>query len=79
SANLAVGAKFSYFTETASGQPLILSAVVGQVEFPRFHFDRLDYFSTFSLYSELQAWFISAEVSGGIAYRMSFGLRSSIF
>jgi hypothetical protein len=79
SANLAVGAKFSYFTQTASGQPLILSAVVGQLEFPRFHFDRLSYFSTLSLYSEIQAWFISAEVSGGIAYRASFGLRSSIF
>ncbi|AEJ18741.1 hypothetical protein Spica_0581 [Gracilinema caldarium DSM 7334] len=79
SANLAVGAKFSYFTETASGQPLILSAVVGQVEFPRFKFERLQYFSTLSLYSELQAWFISAEVSGGIAYRLSFGVRSSIF
>ncbi len=79
SANLAVGAKFSYFSETASGQPLILSAVVGQVEFPRFKFERLQYFSTLSLYSELQAWFISAEVSGGIAYRLSFGVRSSIF
>mgnify|MGYP005837880407 CR=1 FL=1 len=79
SANLALGAKFSYFSETASGQPLILSAVVGQLEFPRFKFERLKYFSTLSLYSELQAWFISAEVSGGIAYRASFGLRSSIF
>lgn len=79
SASLAVGAKFSYFTETASGQPLILSAVVGQLEFPRFKFERLQYFSTLSLYSELQAWFISAEVSGGIAFRASFGLRSSIF
>ena len=79
SANLAVGAKFSYFSQTSSGQPLILSAVVGQLEFPRFNFERLQYFSTLSFYSELQAWFISAEVSGGIAYRMSFGVRSSIF
>ncbi|MFQ3547783.1 MAG: Ig-like domain-containing protein, partial [Termitinemataceae bacterium] len=79
SANLAVGAKFSYFTQTSSGQPLILSAVVSQLEFPRLHFDRLSYFSTLSMYSELQAWFISAEVEGGIAYRVSFGLRTSIF
>lgn len=79
SAHVALGAKFSYFTETSSGTPLMLSAVVGQLEFPHFTFEKWSYFSNFSLYTEFQAWFISAEVEGGIKTRLSFGARTSVF
>lgn len=79
SANLAVGAKFSYFSETSGGTPLMLSAVVAQLEFPKFTLAKLDAFSAYSLYTEFQAWFISAEVDGGIAYRISVGARVGVF
>ncbi len=79
SANLAVGAKFSYFSETSSGTPLMLSSVVAQLEFPKFTLAKLDAFSSYSLYTEFQAWFISAEVDGGVAFRLSMGARVGVF
>lgn len=79
SANVALGAKFSYFTETSSGNPLILSAVVGQLEFPKITIDSFGMFSSYSFYTEFQTWFISAEIDGGLEYRLSFGLRTSVF
>ncbi|GAB1482920.1 hypothetical protein MASR2M78_17360 [Treponema sp.] len=78
-ANLAVGAKFSYFSQTSSGNPLMLSAVVSQLEFPKITLDKLTVFKAYSFYTELQAWFISAEIDGGIALRMSLGARVSVF
>lgn len=79
SANVAVGANFSYFTQTASGKALFLSAVVAQLEFPKLTLEAWPAFSSYSLYTEFQAWFISAEIGGGIEPRMSFGLRTSVF
>ncbi|HCM27678.1 MAG TPA: hypothetical protein DIC34_14225 [Treponema sp.] len=78
-AAFAVGADFSYFTETSGGDPLMLSAVIAQVEFPKVTIRKWPIFSSYSLFAEYQAWFISAEVEGGIQSKLSFGLRTSVF
>jgi hypothetical protein len=62
SATAAIGANFSYFTETQSGSPQILSALLGQIEFPRFTAAKRSVFSTFSFYTEGQLWFIPTDV-----------------
>jgi len=64
SASIAVGAQFSYFTQTNSGKGQILSAVLGQLEFPRVHIEGLKMFSTFSMYYEFSNWFIPSDVAG---------------
>jgi hypothetical protein len=62
SATAAIGANFSYFTETQSGSPQILSALLGQIEFPRVTIPKRSVFSTFSFYTEAQLWFIPTDV-----------------
>ncbi|HHU35870.1 MAG TPA: neuraminidase, partial [Treponema sp.] len=52
SATAAIGANFSVFTETQSGQPQILSAILLQLEFPRVTLAKRKTFRTFSLYTE---------------------------
>jgi len=85
SATGAVGANFSWFSETQSGKPQILSAVLGQVEFPRVTIPKRDMFKTFSLYSELVLWFIptdvdSAEVDiSSIVPHITGGIRVNVF
>ena len=85
SATGAVGANFSWFSETQSGKPQILSAVLGQVEFPRVTIPKRDMFKTFSLYSELELWFIptdvdSAEVDiSSIVPHITGGIRVNVF
>jgi hypothetical protein len=49
--------------------------VVGQLEFARFRVPDWRLFHTYSLYSEVQLWFISSDVEAGLAGRLSFGLR----
>ena len=79
SMSLALGANFSYFTMSSdsifSEDGLIMAAVVGQLEFARFEIADWRFFDTYSLYSEIQLWFISSDVQAGAAARISFGLR----
>lgn len=81
----AIGANFSLFTETQSGQPQILSAILVQLEFPRITLAKRKTFRTFSLYTEGQFWFIptdidSAEVSiDSILPHITGGIRVNLF
>ncbi len=89
SATVAVGANFSYFTETGAGiakgesVPQMLSAALIQVEFPRVTFSEWKRFKTWAFYTEPQLWFIPSDVAGGDAkkyvYTTSIGIRTSVF
>jgi len=85
SATGTLGANFSYFSQTQSGRGQILSAILTQIEFPRITIPKRKTFSTFSLYSELQLWFIptdvdSAEVNiNSIVPHVTGGIRANIF
>ena len=86
-ASFALGANFSLFTETQSNKPQILSAVLGQIEFPKATFKGRTSFSAVSFYTEVQVWFIPTDVESGneesniksIIPQLSFGLRLNIF
>lgn len=86
SANFAIGANFTRFNETASGEAQILSALLAQIEFPKVTFPQLKMFSSFSLYTELSLWFIPTDViSSGtesiknMVPQISEGIRVNIF
>jgi hypothetical protein len=84
SMSLAIGANFSYFTMSEGSiafteEGLVLAAIVGQIEFARFHIASWRMFHTYSLYTEGQLWFISSDVSAGLEPRITFGLRIGIF
>lgn len=85
SASMAVGANFSRFSESQSGQPQILSAVVGQLEFPRVTFAKRKMLRTFSLYTEAQLWFIPTDVSSAevevqsLVPHITGGVRVNVF
>ncbi len=85
SATGAVGANFSYFSETQSGKGQILSAILTQIEFPRITIPKRKVFRTFSLYSELQLWFIPTDVDtsevniNSIVPHITGGIRANIF
>ena len=82
-----IGANFSMFTQTQSGKPQILSAILGQIEFPKVTFKNRTMFSTFSFYTEVQVWFIPTDVASmsetvtikSIIPQLSFGLRFNVF
>jgi hypothetical protein len=79
----ALGANFSYFTMSEDSivfteEGLVLAAVVSQLEFARFEIPDWRFFNTYSLYSELQLWFISSDVEAGLAARISFGFRMGL-
>ena len=83
-ADFALGADFSYFTETNSGKPQILSAVIGQIEFPKIKLQNVKAFSSFSLYTEGSVWFIPTDVSSTVKIKniipqIGIGLRTNIF
>lgn len=86
SASLAIGANFTVFNETNSGTPQILSALVGQIELPRFHFKKAKAFSSFSFYTEVSVWFIPTDVASGgevsiknVVPQFSEGFRLNVF
>ncbi len=85
SAGFAVGANFSMFTETQSAKPQILSAVLAQIEFPRVTLQNQKMFRTFSLYTEMQVWFLPTDVQTGgadissIIPQISGGVRVNVF
>ena len=85
SASFALGANFSYFSQTQSGRPQILSALLAQIEFPRITLEKMDMFSMYSMYTELQIWSIPTDVAAGeskidkIKPQISIGLRVNVF
>ena len=84
SAQVAIGAEFSLFSQTNSGRPQVLSAVLGQLEFPKVKIPNVKMFSTFSLYTEGSLWFIPTDVSSvekidNLIPQIAFGIRTNIF
>ena len=85
SANLAVGAQFSRFNESGSGEAQILSAILAQLEFPKVKFPNMKCFSSLSLYTEFSLWFIPTDVSSttvdinNIVPQIAEGIRLSVF
>lgn len=89
SASLAIGANFSYFTESGAkdkdGKTVsqVLSAVLMQVEFPRITLEKNKYFKSWAFYAEPQLWFIPSDVASDdakkLVYTTSFGIRTSVF
>ena len=84
SLNVSLGANFSHFSESGSGTPQTLSAMLMQLEFPRVTRDRkASMFRTFSFYTEGQLWFIPSDVSSDdiptLVPQISFGLRAYVF
>ncbi|MGP1587351.1 MAG: Ig-like domain-containing protein [Treponemataceae bacterium] len=85
SLNLALGANFSLFTETQSNKAQVLSAIIGQLEFPRITISEQKMFRTFSIYWEYQLWFIPTDVrSAGntiasVVHQFGVGARINVF
>ena len=85
SATVSLGADFSLFSDTGSGRPQILSAVLAQLEFPRIKLQNVKMFSTFSLYTEGSVWFIPTDVLStnnnidSFIPQIAVGLRTNIF
>lgn len=82
SASVAIGANFSYFIETQSGSPTMMSAMIMQLEFPKVKIKR---FKTFAFYTELQLWFTPTDVDTSVVsvpttiFHVTGGLRFNIF
>ena len=84
SAQVALGAEFAWFDTTNSGRAQILSAVLGQLEFPKVKIPNVKMFSTFSLYTEVSMWFIPTDVSSEVKIKnlipqVALGIRTNIF
>jgi hypothetical protein len=84
SASFAIGADFTRFNETNSGRAQVLSALLGQIEFPRVTLPNVKRFRTFSLYTEGSLWFIPTDVSGTISIQnlvpqIAEGIRLNVF
>ncbi|UTC66429.1 MULTISPECIES: Ig-like domain-containing protein [unclassified Treponema] len=85
--DVALGAQFSLFTNTQSGRPQVLSALLTQIEFPRVKFHKQKYFSAFSFFTEGQLWFIPTDVDSkskkskikSVIPHISAGIRVDIF
>ncbi|HET6486125.1 MAG TPA: Ig-like domain-containing protein [Spirochaetia bacterium] len=80
SMSLAVGADFSYFTMSGDTVSLtdtgaMLAGIVAQLEFAKFRIPGWTFANTYSLYTELQVWFISSDVQATTVPRLSFGVR----
>ncbi len=79
----ALGAEFAMFTQTNSGKEQILSALLGQIEFPKVKLQNVKMFSSFSVYTEGSLWFIPTDVSGdnikSLIPQIAVGFRTNIF
>jgi hypothetical protein len=81
----AIGANFSIFSESQSGKAQMLSALLLQLEFPRVTLPKRETFRTFSLYTELQLWFIPTDVDSAeveirsILPHITGGIRVNVF
>lgn len=79
SAEAMVGANFSYFSESVSGEGLVIAAVVAQLEFPKVTIKEWSFLRTYSFYTEAQFWSVSSDVQSGVVPRLSLGLRFGLF
>ncbi len=81
SATAAIGANFSYFTETGAGGGQMLSAIIGQVEFPKITLKNNKAFKTWAVYYEPQVWVTPSDAANAakVVFTMSLGIRTSIF
>jgi hypothetical protein len=85
SASAALGANFSLFSVAQSGSPTWLSALLGQIEFPRVTIPRRNFLRTFAFYSEFQLWFVPTDVNAQelglktVLPRFTVGLRANVF
>lgn len=83
----ALGAQFSVFTDTQSGKPQVLSALLAQIEFPRVKLPKKKYFRSFSFFTEGQLWFVPTDVSSDTKRtviksaipHIHFGVRADVF
>lgn len=83
----ALGAQFSLFTDTQSGRPQVLSALLTQLEFPRVKLPKRKHFSSFSFFTEGQLWFIPTDVDSSskksaiksVVPHISCGIRVDVF
>jgi hypothetical protein len=84
-ASISLGAQFTRFNQTNSGKAQILSAVLGQFEFPRVKLQNVKAFSSFAFYTEASLWFIPTDVSSttnaikNLIPQVSVGIRTNIF
>lgn len=90
SLNIALGATFNYISlyqplipagkdADAAINSVVLSAIVGQLEFPRFQLQHRNTFNAFAFYTEPQVWFIPSDAAPDIVPRLSFGARLQLF
>jgi hypothetical protein len=85
SASAAIGANFSLFSTTQSGSPTWLSALLGQVEFPKVTIARRKYLRTFAFYTEFQLWFVPTDTNARelgletVMPHLTVGLRANVF
>jgi hypothetical protein len=85
SASAALGANFSLFSQTQSGTATWMSAVLGQIEFPRVTIPKRKVFRTYALYTEFQFWFVPTDVNADelgietVIPHVTVGLRVNVF
>ncbi len=87
SLNVALGATFNYIILYEPITPfgmdpiegVVLSAIIGQIEFPKVTFADATVFNAISAYVEPQLWFIPSDVRPDVAFRLTFGLRVQLF
>ena len=83
SASATIGAQFTRFNKTNSGEAQILSALLAQLEFPKAKFSSNKMFSTWSLYTEGSLWFIPTDVKGSdienLIPQIAIGIRTNVF
>jgi hypothetical protein len=79
SATLAIGANFTYYMDTQSGNPTWVPAIIGQVEFPIITISKFKFLRKYSFYFEAQLWLIASEVQSDIDGRFAGGFRINLF
>lgn len=88
--NIALGAIFDYIilyepmipsgmTAADAINGIVLSAIVAQLEFPKFTIGGLKAFNAYSFYTEPQFWFVPSDASPDIFFRLTFGARVQLF
>jgi len=84
-ASFSFGANFSYFEIAQSGKPTWMSALLGQIEFPKVKIPKKEFLRTFSLFTEFQLWFVPTDVPPGqtdikvVIPHVTTGLRIYVF
>ncbi|MDA8427302.1 MAG: Ig-like domain-containing protein [Treponema sp.] len=81
SSSLGLGAEFSYFDMNGTTEGKGLSAVLAQLEFPKYTLGSASFMKKYSLYLEEEAWFVSSDVPGAstILFMTTFGVRLGLF